>query len=267
MSNFKIPAEVEKAINSFKSQEFVMMTPLELGKTIELDPNIFDDCCQFYFLPSSLRAIAAGRLKVTFKKRKKSVKTKVQNSQIYIGSKRGNIVIYCRGTDFCIFLGEGTKLGKSSEQSFDIKLSSKSIIFIGDNTSCNSAELHSGDCYIKIGKDCMLSSEIIIQGNDGHGIIDLDLEVIVNNIRHFIEIEDHVWLGRRVMILPGAKIGKGSIIGAGSILTKEIESMSVAVGVPAKTIKKGFTWTREANRFDEYSEQAILSYKEKSSEK
>jgi acetyltransferase-like isoleucine patch superfamily enzyme len=52
-----------------------------------------------------------------------------------------------------------------------------------------------------------------------------------------IIIEDNCWLGANVIVIGGVRIGKGSVIGAGSIVTKNIPPMSVAVGVPAKIIK------------------------------
>ncbi|NLP45444.1 MAG: acetyltransferase [Epulopiscium sp.] len=53
-----------------------------------------------------------------------------------------------------------------------------------------------------------------------------------------VVIEDDVWLGARVIILPGVTIGKGSIIGAGAVVTKDVEPYSVMGGNPAKVIKK-----------------------------
>ena len=53
-----------------------------------------------------------------------------------------------------------------------------------------------------------------------------------------IIIQDDVWIGTGVIILPGVTIGKMSIIGAGAVVTEDIPPFSVAVGVPAKVIKK-----------------------------
>lgn len=53
-----------------------------------------------------------------------------------------------------------------------------------------------------------------------------------------ITIKNHVWIGANVSIMPGVTIGNGCVIGAGSVVTKDIEDHSVAVGVPAKVIKK-----------------------------
>ncbi len=52
-----------------------------------------------------------------------------------------------------------------------------------------------------------------------------------------VVIEDDVWIGARSIILPGVKIGKGSVVAAGSIVTKSVEPYSVVGGNPAKVIK------------------------------
>jgi len=51
-------------------------------------------------------------------------------------------------------------------------------------------------------------------------------------------IEDNVWIGESVSVLPGVRIGKNSIIGANSVVTKNIPENSIAVGNPARVIKK-----------------------------
>ena len=53
-----------------------------------------------------------------------------------------------------------------------------------------------------------------------------------------IIIEDNVWVGENVCILENVRIGKCSIIGANAVVTHDIPPYSIAVGVPAKVIKK-----------------------------
>ena len=57
-------------------------------------------------------------------------------------------------------------------------------------------------------------------------------------ISHPVQIGDDVWLGENVLVLPGVKIGNGVVIGAGAVVTSNIPDYSIAVGVPAKVIKK-----------------------------
>ena len=53
-----------------------------------------------------------------------------------------------------------------------------------------------------------------------------------------IIIEDHCWIGARATILPGVRIGRGSTVAAGAVVSKDVEAGTVVGGVPAKVIKK-----------------------------
>ena len=53
-----------------------------------------------------------------------------------------------------------------------------------------------------------------------------------------IEVGNNVWIGGNVVVLPGVKIGDNCVIGAGSVVVKDIPENSVAVGNPCKVIKK-----------------------------
>ena len=52
-----------------------------------------------------------------------------------------------------------------------------------------------------------------------------------------VVIENNVWLGEHVLILPGSHIGEGAIVGAGAVVSGRVEPCAVAVGVPARTVK------------------------------
>jgi acetyltransferase-like isoleucine patch superfamily enzyme len=56
-----------------------------------------------------------------------------------------------------------------------------------------------------------------------------------------VVIEQDVWIGAAVIILKGVTIGEGAVIGAGSLVTKDIPPYTIAVGTPAKSIKKRFS--------------------------
>lgn len=97
---------------------------------------------------------------------------------------------------------------------------------------------------IKIGCDCMFSSNIDIVTGDSHSILDLSGKRI--NPSKDIVIEDHVWVGQKNTILKGTYISKNSIVGAGSVVSKEFEKQNVIIaGVPAKVIKEEINWDRK----------------------
>lgn len=52
-----------------------------------------------------------------------------------------------------------------------------------------------------------------------------------------VYIEDDVWLGRNVIVMPGIRIGKGAIVAAGSVVTKDVSDYTIVGGVPAKLIR------------------------------
>lgn len=91
---------------------------------------------------------------------------------------------------------------------------------------------------VKIGNFAMIARESIILGR-AHNFYDISVPMEKQgnvNIRQTI-IENDVWLGLRVIIMPGLRISKGSIIGAGAVLTKDTIEYGVYGGVPAKLIK------------------------------
>jgi len=53
-----------------------------------------------------------------------------------------------------------------------------------------------------------------------------------------VHVADDVWLGEHVCVLPGVSIGKGAVIGAGSVVTRDVPEYSIAAGAPAKVVKR-----------------------------
>lgn len=91
---------------------------------------------------------------------------------------------------------------------------------------------------IKIGCDVMMSSDVIIlTANHKFDRLDIPMRQQGSNSPRPVTIEDDVWIGTRVIILPGVKIAKGAIIGAGAIVTKDVPGYAIVGGNPAKIIK------------------------------
>lgn len=104
---------------------------------------------------------------------------------------------------------------------------------IGEGTYINYGVSIAANSSIKIGKKCNIGTYCIVIDSDYHGIEDRDSPPPPQPV----VLEDNVWLGARVIVLKGVTIGKDSVIGAGSVVTKNIPPRSVAVGLPAKVIK------------------------------
>ena len=115
----------------------------------------------------------------------------------------------------------------------------KGKILVGENTAFNH-NVHinaSVGGEINIGKYVLVGPNVIMR-TANHKFSDSN--ILIRNQGHVIGdiiIEDDVWIAAGAILLSGIKIGKGAVIGAGSVVTKDIPSMAVAVGNPAKVIK------------------------------
>jgi galactoside O-acetyltransferase len=91
---------------------------------------------------------------------------------------------------------------------------------------------------ILIGDDCLIGPNVVMRTADH---VFSDMTKLIREQGHIakdIRISDDVWLGSNVIVVGGVTIGKGSVIGAGAVVTKDIPPYSIAVGVPARVIKK-----------------------------
>lgn len=102
-------------------------------------------------------------------------------------------------------------------------------ILISPGTSIRSAK------KIIIGNSTMIASDVTITDSDWHDIY--DRTDYVASPKEVI-IEENVWIGEKSLILKGSKIGKNSIIGAGSVVSGEVPANVIFAGNPAKEIKK-----------------------------
>lgn len=94
------------------------------------------------------------------------------------------------------------------------------------------------DKHVSIGKYVMMGQNCNIFTRN-HKFEDISKPMCFQGFSDYkpVVIEDDVWIGANVIILPGIRIGKGSIIGAGSVVTKSVEPYSVVGGNPAHCIK------------------------------
>lgn len=108
----------------------------------------------------------------------------------------------------------GVRVGRNSLINRDCTIDVRSGLTIGDNVS--------------------ISPEVMILGGT-HDVNDPQFsDSEVGSVP--VAIEDHVWIGSRAIILPGVTVGRGAVVAAGSVVTKDVPPLMIVAGVPAKAI-------------------------------
>lgn len=112
----------------------------------------------------------------------------------------------------------------------------KDKLIIRSGTYINRYTMLDAHQHLEIGRDCMIGPHCYFT-DANHGMA-LDAAVKSQPMKPApVIIEDEVWIGAHVIVLPGVHIGRGAVIGAGSVVTSDIPSNAVAVGVPARVVK------------------------------
>jgi acetyltransferase-like isoleucine patch superfamily enzyme len=142
---------------------------------------------------------------------------------------QGRIQISGRGE---VVIGVGVSLN-GTVVPIELVTYTSGLIEIGDRTFINYGSSIAARASVKIGSYCHLGHYIFVMDNDQHDVV-----------RHMelprsdpVIIEDHVWIGSKAIVLPGVRIGTRAVIGAGSIVTKDIPPRCVAAGNPARVLR------------------------------
>jgi acetyltransferase-like isoleucine patch superfamily enzyme len=114
----------------------------------------------------------------------------------------------------------------------------KNKIRIGKNTWIGQGCFIHGAGGVRIGNSVGIGPMVKIITSNHSDSVDLDIPIMSNElVFNEVVIEDNCDIGVNTTILPGVKIGKGSIIGAGSVVTKDVPVFTIAAGVPARIIR------------------------------
>lgn len=132
-----------------------------------------------------------------------------------------------------IWRTSGLKLGKKSTLHTGVRVYNPQNIKIGYGSIIGYRTFLDGRNIIKIGNHTDISSEVMIY-NEQHNIHSERFEATNEKVI----IGDYVFIGPRSIILPGVSIGKGAIIAAGAVVTKDVDPFAVVGGVPATLITK-----------------------------
>ncbi len=125
----------------------------------------------------------------------------------------------------------GVKVGSNSIINMRARLYDPRNISIGEDTIIGEGATLDGRVALTIGSHVDIASEVMIY-NAEHDINDPTFKAIDAPVT----IEDYVFIGPRAIILPGVTIKKGAIVGAGAVVTKDVEELAIVGGVPAKVI-------------------------------
>jgi maltose O-acetyltransferase len=148
-----------------------------------------------------------------------------------------NMVMHCLGyvpshyfRRFVFRLG-GVEIGKGSAFHAGIRFYNAHNIKIGSDSIIGEGTVLDGRDKLTIGDHADIASEVMIY-NSQHDINDPDFKAVSAPV----EIGDYVFIGPRAIILPGVKIGRGAVVAAGAVVTKDVPEFIIVGGVPAKEI-------------------------------
>lgn len=141
------------------------------------------------------------------------------------------------------------KIGKKFHAGSNVLLWAKHNITIGDNFYIGKYSIIECDAFI--GHHVIFANNVSLIGKYDHHFQQIGIPIrLASQIRdkdyswkglnEKIVIEDDVWIGLGSIVLSGVHIGQGSIISAGSVVTKNVEPFSIYAGVPAKKIRNRF---------------------------
>ena len=126
---------------------------------------------------------------------------------------------------------------QNSKFEYKIYISDAKHIKLGSFVRINENTFLQGE--VKIGNYVMIAPNVSVYSKT-HRHHDISTPMVLSGETQTktVVIEDNVWIGINAVILPGIRIGQGAIVGANSVVTKDVEPFSIVGGVPAKIIRK-----------------------------
>lgn len=154
-----------------------------------------------------------------------------------------NLPITIIGNNNIVEIEENVKILNRHNMSDILMVGNNCKLIIGYGTSIQSAHINvqEDNSSIVIGENCMFSEDIIIRTSDSHSILDKITGRRINKAKD-VKIGNHVWIAARACILKGVTIYDNSIVGVGSIVTRDVPPNVIVAGNPAIVRKESINW-------------------------
>jgi len=141
-----------------------------------------------------------------------------------------------------IEIGKSCILDSTKEHPICLDVGNHAVLKIGDGTYLNEGVHIICNIAVTIGERCLIASDVVILDDDGHPVDWRERhnhwpELPEDRLGAPIVIEDNVWIGTRAIILKGVRVGTGSVIAAGAVVTHNIPPHFLACGAPARLIR------------------------------
>lgn len=105
---------------------------------------------------------------------------------------------------------------------------------VGNNVFINYGTSIVAASHVRIGNDCLIGTHVMIMDCDFHDVEDKGWDTGGRPVL----IEDGVWLGNRSIILKGVTIGRGAVVAAGAVVTRDVPARTVVAGNPARVVRE-----------------------------
>jgi maltose O-acetyltransferase len=111
-------------------------------------------------------------------------------------------------------------------------------ISIGDHVMLNRGATVTAHTPIEIGNDCLIGPGAVLHNGD-HRFDQVDVPIRRQGFSSApIVLEDDVWIGANAIVLSGVRVGRGSVVAGGSVVTRDVPPYTIVAGIPAKQISR-----------------------------
>ena len=142
-----------------------------------------------------------------------------------------HVVLDARGPDASIEIGEGTLISRNT-----IIRARNGRIVIGEGSDIGANCILATNSRLEIGRDALIAAFCYVTAGGHHRYDDPDTPIIRQGFisKGGVIIGDDVWLGSHTTVLDGVRIGRGAVVGAHSLVNRDIDPLSIAWGIPAR---------------------------------